>query len=113
MCNLFPTATQQQSLDTCKALQDMIDNRNIFAVSRCRLNKICTSVGCVRREPQIEVHIKFIFHPCGNPIGVTVLLTLQPAMYITETTNITNRLGILNVEVEQTDKAGINFGVSH
>lgn len=77
------------------------------------MNKLCTSVGCLRREPQIVVNIKFVFHPCGIPIGVTTIITLVTPRYITESTNITTRPGTFSIFVEQQpDGTSINFGVS-
>ncbi len=85
--------------------------RNPFELRRCRINKLCTSISCIRSENNFDINLKYIVQPCGKPFGVSVVLSLQPIQYVTKTTNISSQFGQFSVDIEPSNQTGMNLGV--
>ena len=73
--NSHSTAPQQQSSETCAALDTLIANRNVIETGNCTRNNICTAVNCVNELfPSVVIIIRVTFSPCNKPISAHVII---------------------------------------
>ena len=74
----FSTAfTQQQSNETCAALDTLIANRDVISTGNCTRNNICTAVNCLHNATSFVIVIDVIFLPCNDPISVRTRMILM------------------------------------
>ena len=82
----------------------MINNFNDQILNMCSRDKICTTVTCVRYNFNTEdIIFRFMFYPCEETPGVWFMVTFFHDGYITETRHINTLLGLLTIDVDQTD----------
>ena len=108
---MISIAKLKQSDEACRALEHMNKERNVFEFPRCHINKICTSISCVRKQEMFDFNVKYILEPCSKPFGVVVVISLKPPQYVTSSTNISTQFGTLSVDIEPTNNPGIMLGV--
>ena len=70
---LHSTVPQQQSSETCAALDTLIANRNVNVTGNCIANNICTAVNCI--DPVTTIDVTFL--PCNDPISAHTRMVLD------------------------------------
>ena len=117
--------TQQQSNETCAALDTLIANRNVNETGNCTRNNICTAVNCIyNQDPSYSIALDVTFLPCNDPISVhTQIASIINEIDIILLDEISmgnkdipfpaqiNFIFIINVTFIMTI-TGVNFGVS-
>ena len=74
---LHSTVPQQQSSETCAALDTLIANRNVNETGNCTKNSICTAVNCLHNtDPTISITTEVTFLPCNDPISARTRIVL-------------------------------------
>ena len=71
---LHSTVPQQQSSETCAALDTLIANRNVNVTGNCTANNICTAVNCLHNTDPVTIEVTFL--PCNDPISTRTRIVL-------------------------------------
>ena len=107
---------QQQSQETCDALDTMMDATKSF--HSCIKNAFCTVISCkknITTPASRTVTSEITLFPCETPIAVRHLATSTFGTILNTTTsesqNVTLDSSSLMIELEQTE-TGIRFGVN-
>ena len=121
---IFLTAfCQQQSNETCNALDGIIANRNTDYLITCMKNTLCTVVTCNLFQLNTNLSAVVTLLPCAEPTGIKVVITaplLNSMTLLNETITENRNVPLLEafsssvIMINLTQKAtGINFGVSN
>lgn len=105
----FVVSAQQQSRETCTAIDTMIAGADPL-LGTCTRNEECLEISCMTASGTTTLTIL----PCRDPIVVRVILTGTSGTFnqdLTMGTEVPISLGSIVVELEQTQE-GITFGVS-
>ena len=116
--------TQQQSTETCDALDRLITNRNVESIGNCIRNTLCTSVICAIPNQEVVLNVVVTFLPCEGPISVRHRIVITPigvgldAIVIDQVSTGNQDLPFpsflplgASVMLSQTN-TGVNYGVS-